>query len=50
MLSDEAGLVVARTNGYLATQAVLFQMAVSSILSKDAGKAFNKRVKKLSGG
>lgn len=47
---DEAELVVERLNGRIATEAVLTQMAVSSVLSEKAGKQFNKMVKKLSGG
>jgi len=31
----------------MANEAILTQMAVSSILSEKAGQAFNKRVKKL---
>lgn len=49
MIWDETRLVRERTEGLLATEAVLTQMAVSSVLSEKAGKEFNKMIKKLSG-
>lgn len=42
MVSDEAELVVERTNTYQATEAILIQLAIGSALSKDAAKEFKK--------
>lgn len=50
MLSNEAAIVVNRLNREHATNAVLTQMAVSSVLSKKAGKQFEKRIKQLNEG
>lgn len=47
MLWTETRIVRQRVNRELANQATLTQMAVGSILSKEAGKAFNKRIKQL---
>lgn len=44
---DEASMVISRINGMMATEAVLLQTAVSSILSKESGEHFNKLVKQL---
>jgi hypothetical protein len=44
---DEASLVVERLNGLEATRAILVQMAVSSVLSKEAGAEFSKAIKRL---
>jgi hypothetical protein len=49
MVWDEATLVVERLNGLAATQAVLTQMAVSSMFSKDASKAFTEKIKEMTG-
>lgn len=46
---DETELVVERVNGLEATRAVLTQMAVSALFSKEAGKAFQEKIKQLSG-
>ena len=47
MLWTETRIVRSRLNRDLANSAVLTQMAILSVLSKKAGKAFDKRVKKL---
>jgi hypothetical protein len=47
MLLDEHNLVVEHINGLEVTRATLFQLAVSSILSKKAGKEFDKAVSSL---
>ncbi|AWY09488.1 tail protein [Ruegeria phage vB_RpoS-V16] len=47
MLWTETRIVRQRVNREFANQAVLTQMAVGSILSKEAGKAFNRRIKQL---
>lgn len=47
MVWDETNLVVDRLNGQEATRAVLLQMAVSSVLSKEAGKKFDKMIKRM---
>lgn len=44
---DECRLVVERHNGAHATQAVLVQLAVASILSKDGAKEFKKTINRL---
>lgn len=44
MVWDEARLAVERINRFHATQAVLVQQAVSSILSKDGAKEFKKTI------
>lgn len=48
MLWHEADIARDRINGRLVTQAILFQSAASSVMSKDGFKAFQKLVKKLS--
>lgn len=50
MLADEARLIVERVNRRHATEATLVQMAVSTILSKKAGKAFQKQIRELNEG
>jgi hypothetical protein len=50
VLWDEAQIVVARENRHFATTAILLQMAVSSMFSKDAGKQFNQTIKDLNDG
>lgn len=47
MLWDEASLVVERINALEITRSTLMQLAISSILSKKAGKEFDKRVSSL---
>ena len=47
MVIDEARLASERINGELASQATLFQMAVSSVLSQKAGENFNKMIKRM---
>jgi len=47
MLWDEALLVTERLNNMAATQAVLVQQAVSSVLSEKAQKSFKKAIKDL---
>lgn len=46
----EAGLIVERQNAETATQAVMLRMAIGSVLSKDAAKAFDQQVKALIAG
>jgi hypothetical protein len=47
---DESEITRERLNGAMASEAVLFQSAVSSLLSKTAAKEFNKRLRELTGG
>jgi hypothetical protein len=47
MVWDEVRLVVERMNALEATRATLLHMAVSAVLSADAGKEFNKTLKHL---
>jgi hypothetical protein len=47
MVSDEADLVAQRANVAEATRAVLLQMAVSSVLSKQADEQFQEVIKRL---
>jgi hypothetical protein len=47
MVWDESNLVVEHLNRAEATRAVLLQMAVSSVLSEEAGKEFKKIVERL---
>jgi hypothetical protein len=47
MVWVEAELVAERENRRIATEAVLTQMAVSSVISKQAGKEFRKVIKRL---
>lgn len=47
MLWQETQIVRRRVNRDTANTAILTQMAVSSILNKKAGEAFDKRVKQL---
>lgn len=47
ILWTETRIVRQRVNRDLANTAILTQMAVGSMLSKEAGKAFDKRVKQL---
>lgn len=49
MVWEEAELVVDRLNRRHATDATLLRLAVSSMLSKEAGELFSKRVAELSG-
>lgn len=49
LLWQETKIVRQRVNRELATEAVLTQMAVASILSKKAGDAFDKRIRTLMG-
>lgn len=50
MVWDEAELVVERVNRNNATNAVLMQMVVASVLSpKKGGAAFAKTIKRLNG-
>jgi hypothetical protein len=48
LLWQELQIVRRRLNRVHATEATLTRMAVSSVLSKEAGKQFDKTVKKLS--
>lgn len=47
MVKDEADLVITRLNRAAADQALLTQLAIGSMLSKEAGKAFNDAVSRL---
>ena len=47
MLWQETQIVRRRVNRETANTAILTQMAISSILNKKAGEAFDKRVKQL---
>lgn len=49
MIWDEVQLVTERLNGLEASRAVLTQLAVSSVISKEAGTEFRKAVDKLIG-
>jgi hypothetical protein len=44
---DEARLVAERLNGLEATRASLLKLAVSGVLSEEAGKEFAKTIKSL---
>lgn len=46
-INEEAEIVSNRENQRIATEASLLQLAVASILSKDAGKLFKEQVTKL---
>ena len=46
----EAELVVNRINKQLADTAMLTQLAVSTLMSKEAGDTFNDRIKDLTNG
>lgn len=48
MVEDEAMLIIERHNSATVTELSLLQLAVGSILDKKTGKAFEKRMKKLS--
>lgn len=48
MLWHEAEIARARVHQEFVTQAILFQNAAASIMSKDGAKAFQKLVKQLS--
>lgn len=47
MLHDEAAIVSERENNKIVTEAQLLQLAVHSILAKEARKAFSKTVKSI---
>ena len=47
MVWDEARLVGERINRSHATEAVLIKLAVSAVLSEEAGKEFSERIAKL---
>lgn len=49
MLWTETTLVRQRVNRQMATEAILVQHAVMSVLSEKGGKAFDEQVKKLMG-
>lgn len=49
MVWDEAQIVVDRLNGMEATRAVLIQMAMTTMFSKDGGREFRKLITRLSG-
>lgn len=46
---DEAGFITERVNQQIATEAMLVQMAVHSLLSQKMQKQFEKHIKKLTG-
>lgn len=45
----ESEFVVERINREEATRAILIQLAASSLFSKKGGKAFDKKIKELTG-
>lgn len=47
MLLDEHNIVVERLNGLEVTRATLTRLAVSAILSKQAGREFDKNIAAL---
>lgn len=47
MIWDESTLVVERRNREHATNAIMTQLAVLSVLSKDGTREFKKSIKKL---
>lgn len=47
---EEAHFVVQRTNRDVATETLMLQMAVSTLFSKDAGRDFNKIIKRMTDG
>lgn len=49
LLIDETRLAVDRINNRIATEAVLVNLAVSSVLSKKSGAHFKKTLAKLRG-
>jgi hypothetical protein len=46
-LNDESALVEERHNNRITTEAILIQMAVHSLLAKEARKQFTKQLKQL---
>lgn len=50
MVQDEARLVTERLDGLMATEALLVQLAVSSVLSKKAGALFKKTIEGMTSG
>lgn len=49
VLADEAALVIERLNGRSATDALAFQAAAASIMSKEGGEAFKSIIATLNG-
>lgn len=49
-LSDEARLVIERMNRMEATRVTLLQVAVASVVSKDAGRLFRESIDRLTDG
>lgn len=47
MVFEEAEIVASRLNSQEATRAILIQLAAGSIMSKKAGDAFSKTIKKM---
>jgi hypothetical protein len=47
MLWDEVLLAKVRINAYLASQTLLFQLAVGSMFSKESAEEFTKVIKRL---
>ncbi len=50
MMHDEATLVDERLKGTMATEAILIQQAIASVLDKKAAKLFTETVKRLADG
>lgn len=46
----ESEIVVERINKHLADEALMTQLAVSTLMSEEAGKTFNERIKDLTNG
>lgn len=47
---EESDLVTSRLNQVMATETLLLQMAVSSLFNKEAGRDFQKIIKRLTDG
>jgi len=47
LLNEECDLVVQRLNRQTVTEAILLQMAVSSLFSSEGGDVFSKQISKL---
>ncbi len=50
MMHDEAAVVDERLKGTMATEAILIQQAIASVLDKKAAKLFTETVKRLTDG
>lgn len=50
MVFDEVRIAADRVNGVIATQAMLTQLVVGSVFSKESAEAFTKQIKRLTNG